>query len=219
MVTLEDVKNNKKVKIYIEKSDKYLESIGYTEHGFRHAKITAKIAEDVLARLKFPSGEVELAGIAGYLHDIGNLMGRDFHGQGGSLLAANILEEAGMETEKIATVLGAIGNHEDEEHIPANAVSAAVILADKSDVHKSRVRNPSMIKFDIHDRVNYAAKKSILKVDNEKKNITLELIIDTSISQVMEYFEIFLTRMNVCRKAANFLNCSFNLIINNVKLL
>lgn len=219
IITLEDIKNNKKVKVYIEKSDKYLGSIGYTEHGFRHAKISAKIARNVLATLKCLQEEVELASISGYLHDIGNLMGRDFHAQGSAILASKILEDMGMETEDAATVMGAIGNHEDEEHIPADAVAAAVILADKSDVHRSRVRNPRMTKFDIHDRVNYAVKKSVLNVNCEKKKISLELIIDTNLSQVMEYFEIFLTRMNACRKAANLLNCSFNLIINNVKLL
>jgi len=218
MVTLEDIKKHPRVKVYIEQANHYLGVIGYTEHGYRHADFVANLAKDILAELGKDAETAELAAIAGYLHDIGNLMGRNFHEQSGALVSLSLLEQIKMPDKDIAVVIGAIGNHEDEVNDPANEVTAAVLLADKSDVHRSRVRNKDMIKFDIHDRVNYAAERSFLKVDRKKKEITLELTIDTKISQVMEYFEIFMNRMLACSKSASCLGCTFSLVINKVRL-
>ena len=219
MQTLEQVENNPKVIIYLQKADEYMGAIGYTEHGKRHAHITAKIAKDILTKLSYPKRETELAAIAAYLHDIGNLVNRSDHGQTSALIACNILTEMGMDHNEITAIMGAIGNHEEERGDPISPIAAAVIIADKSDVHRSRVRTPSMIKFDIHDRVNYAAERSQIKIDPENKKISYVLRIDTQISQVMEYFEIFMSRMVISRRAANFLKCDFELIINDVKLL
>lgn len=218
-VKLEDVRNHPKSQIYLELADKYLEAIGYTEHGKRHAEISARRAREILLQLKFSEREAEMAAIASYLHDIGNMMGRVNHGLSGALLAKEILDELKIETRSVATIMGAIGNHEEEVGDPADLISAAVILADKSDVHRSRVRNPKMVSFDIHDRVNYAVTDSSLRADPSKRIIYLELDIDTHISRVMEYFEIFLSRMTMARKSARILNCDFKLIINGVELL
>ncbi len=218
LVSFLDIKNSKDIKCFIEKADAHLEEIGYTEHGERHASIVAKLARTVLTDLKHPKREAEIAGIAGYLHDIGNFMGRTSHGVSGALLTFDILRTLGMKTAEIASIMGAIGNHEEDVGDPSDSVSAAVILADKADVHRSRVRNTKHLAFDIHDRVNYAAKKSSLVTDFAKKTIKLSIEIDTSISQVMEYFEIFLSRMVICRRAAKTLSCSFELWINDTKL-
>jgi len=219
MVTLEQVATNPKVKIYLEKADEYMAAIGYTEHGKRHAKIAAKTAKNILKKLHAPPRDTELASIASYLHDIGNLVNRSDHGQTSALIACNILTEMGMDHAEITEIMGAIGNHEEEMGDPISKVAAAVIIADKSDVHRSRVRTPSMIKFDIHDRVNYAVERSVVDIDPKNKKIAFSLDIDTQISQVMEYFEIFLSRMIISKRAASFLGCDFDLIINNVKLL
>lgn len=218
-ITLSKVKENSLVNNLIEAANTYLGAIGYTEHGFRHVSLVASVAHNLLNHLEYPCPLPELAAIAGYLHDIGNVVNRHDHGQSAALIAMRILTEIGAAPEEIATIISAIGNHEEEIGEPVNPVAAALILADKSDVHKTRVRNPSMIAVDIHDRVNYAAERSFLKVDGAKKTICLELTIDTKISQVMEYFEIFMSRMIMCRRAAKFLNCSFELIINERKLL
>ena len=239
-LTLDDLKNNKKVRIYLEKADAHLAGIGYTEHGLRHANIVGKRAQDILLKLNYKDGDARLAAIAGFLHDIGNMVGRVNHGQAGALLVRAILEDIGMDIEDIVLVMGAIANHEEDTGDPTNIVSASLIIADKSDVHRSRVRNPSLISaalildnkmdpmsapggttmgfYDIHDRVNYAATESELKVDPIEKSIVLELSIDTRISGVMDYFEIFLSRMIICRRAARFLGCDFHLIINKVRL-
>ncbi len=218
-VTLETVKNHPFVQEFIEASNKYLGAIGFTEHGFRHVSLVANIAKNVLYHLNFKEPLPELAGIAGYLHDIGNVINRHDHGQSSALIAMYILEELKMTSEEIAIVISAIGNHEEETGDPINPVAAALILADKSDVHKTRVRNPQMINFDIHDRVNYAVERSFLKVDNQKNSISLELTIDTKKAQIMEYFEIFMSRMIICRRAANFLGCNFQLLINERKMI
>ncbi len=218
-VDLEDVKNHPKTKIYLAKADEYMAAIGFTEHGPRHAQISATRAREVLSQLRFSDEEAEHAAIASFLHDIGNMVGRVNHGLTGALLAKEILDELKMQTVDTATVMNAIGNHEEEVGDPGNVVAAALILGDKSDVHRSRVRNPKKLSFDIHDRVNYAATKSSLRADISKRVIYLELTIDTSISQVMEYFEIFLSRMNMARKSARILDCDFKLIINEVALL
>ncbi|MCR4398291.1 MAG: HD domain-containing protein [Firmicutes bacterium] len=213
-VTLEAVKKVPEVETYINRGN------DYTEHGPRHASLVANIAHNVLARLGFPQREAELAAIAGYLHDIGNIVSRWSHGQTGAVMAFTVLRELGMPPDEIATVVGAIGSHDPEESgYPVNNVSAALILGDKSDVHRTRVRNPDQAAFDIHDRVNYAVEHSFLRVDDGRKAITLELKIDTKISPVMDYFEIFLTRMVMCRRAASYLGCDFELSINEVRLL
>lgn len=218
-VTLEDIKASPEVVAYLKKADEHMAAVGYTEHGQRHASLTANIAYNIIERLGFPKRDAELAAIAGYLHDIGNVIGRYDHGEVSAMMAHSILKEMGMEPLEVATIVGAIGNHEEEKGDPVNIIAAGLILADKSDVHRSRVRNPNMITFDIHDRVNYAAKKSFVRVEEGDKTITLELTIDTDISKVMEYFEIFLSRMIMCQRAAKFLGCNFRLVINDVRLL
>jgi metal-dependent HD superfamily phosphatase/phosphodiesterase len=219
MITVEDVKKNEMVKLLIKKSDEILGVIGYTEHGERHASLAANIAYNIMDRLKYPEKRAHLASIAAYLHDIGNVINRDYHAQTGAILSHTILSEMKMPKEDIMEVIAAIGNHDEKDGQPVSDICAAVILADKSDVHSSRVRTVEMIKQDIHDRVNYAAKSSFLRVEEEKKIVTLEIKIDTSISQVMEYFEIFLSRMLVCRRAAEFLGLKFQLEINGQRLL
>jgi metal-dependent HD superfamily phosphatase/phosphodiesterase len=219
MITVEDVKKNEMVKLLIKKSDEILGVIGYTEHGERHASLAASIAYNIMDRLKYPEKRAHLASIAAYLHDIGNVINRDYHAQTGAILAQSILSEMKMPMEDIMEIIAAIGNHDEKDGQPVSDICAAAILADKSDVHSSRVRTVEMIKQDIHDRVNYAAKSSFLRVEEEKKIITLEIKIDTSISQVMEYFEIFLSRMLVCRRAAEFLGLKFQLEINGQRLL
>ncbi|HCJ10668.1 MAG TPA: phosphohydrolase [Clostridiales bacterium] len=193
--------------------------MGYTEHGQRHAALVANIARNILERLGHPGREAELAAIAGYLHDIGNVISRQNHEQIGGLVALRVLDRLGMPPSETAMVVAAIGNHGEDVGVPVNNLAAALLLADKSDVHRSRVRNPEMASFDIHDRVNYAAEHSFLRVDDRRKAITLEIKIDTKISPVMDYFEIFLTRMVLCRRAASFLGCDFELVINGVRLL
>ncbi len=218
-VTLEVLKRDPEVEAYIDKANEYTGAIGYTEHGTRHANLTSNIAYNTLKRLGSEERETQLAAIAAYLHDIGNLVGRVNHEYMGAVLANEILERWGMGPVERAVVMGAIGNHEEASGEPVSPVGAAVILADKSDVHRSRVRNPDPTTFDMHDRVNYAVEHSFLRVDEKSRTISLELTIDTRHSQVMEYFEIFLSRMVMCRRAAKFLNCEFKLQINGVKLL
>lgn len=219
MVTLQDVKKNPEVETFIRKGNQYLGEMGFTEHSFRHVNLVATISRNILERLNFPEREAELAAIAGYLHDIGNVVSRNDHGISGALIAYRILTGMGMPSEEVAVVLSAIANHEEHYGQPVNNVAAALILADKSDVHRSRVRNPEISTFDIHDRVNYAAEHSFLWVNEERRVITLELTIDIEICPVMEYFEIFLSRMALCRRAANFLKADFELMINGAKLL
>jgi metal-dependent HD superfamily phosphatase/phosphodiesterase len=217
-VTFEFVRDHPRVRRYIRMADAALEQIGYTEHGERHVSLVSKIAFNVLKRMGRPERECELAAIAGLLHDIGNAVNRDHHAQTGAVIAMTMLNEFGMEDLEVLTVIAAIGNHHENDGDPVNAVAAAIILADKSDVHRTRVRNPDMIRFDIHDRVNYAVEKSFLNVDDDRKHITLELTIDQNISHVMEYFEIFMTRMLASRKAAKFLGATFGLSVNGNRL-
>jgi uncharacterized protein len=218
LVTFATVRDHQRVKVYVRKADEALAEIGYTEHGERHVGLVAHIAYNTLKRLGYPEREAELAAIAGYLHDIGNAVNRNQHAQTGAVMAMQILGEMGFPDLEILRVIGAIGNHHEDQGEPVTPVAAAVILADKSDVHRTRVRNPDMIKFDVHDRVNYAVQKSFLNVDEAAKQITLELTIDTGISQVMEYFEIFMTRMLASRKAAKFLGTTFGLTVNGNRL-
>ncbi|UCE66084.1 MAG: HD domain-containing protein [Candidatus Zixiibacteriota bacterium] len=219
MITIDDVKKNPSVTALVEKADNVLGEIGYTEHGKRHSSLAAKIAYNIMIRLGKGERKAQLAAIAGYMHDIGNLINRDYHAQTASVMAFSILTEMGMDMADISEVIAAIGNHDEKDGFPVSDISAAVVLADKSDVHRSRVRNTDQIKVDIHDRVNYAAESSFLKIEEREKVARLELKIDTSISQVMEYFEIFLSRMLVCKRAAEYLGLKFELVINDNKLL
>jgi uncharacterized protein len=216
-VTLDEVKRDREVEAYIVKADEYTRVIGYTEHGVRHANLVASISGNVLRRLGRDERTIQLGGIAGYLHDIGNLVGRVSHEHTGAILARDILNRLGMDPVEMAIVMGAIGNHEEQTGEPVSDAGAALIISDKSDVHRTRVRNPDPATFDIHDRVNHAVEHSFLRVEEAARTITLELIIDTS--QVMEYFEIFLPRMVMCRHAAKLLGCAFKLQINGTKLL
>ncbi|HET7225598.1 MAG TPA: HD domain-containing protein [Candidatus Eisenbacteria bacterium] len=218
IVTFDAVRENLRVRTYIRAADQALAEIGYTEHGERHVSLVAHIAYNTLKRLGYAEREAELAAIAGFLHDIGNVVNREQHAQTGAVVAMTLLQEMGMSDVEVVRVMGAIGNHHENDGSAISPVSAAVILGDKSDVHRTRVRNPDMINFDVHDRVNYAVEKSFLNVDESKKEIVLELTIDTSISQVMEYFEIFMTRMLACRKAAKYLGTSFGLTVNGNRL-
>lgn len=218
-VTITQVRNHPHTYAYLDAANQQLKLIGYTEHGRRHAALVGHIGANVLRRLKFSAREIELAEIAGLLHDIGNSINRNDHGQTGAILAKDILSSLDMPIDEIITIMGAIGNHEEERGHAVSTVAAALILADKSDVHRSRVQNSDPTTFDIHDRVNYAATKSFLRVDTEQRRVTLQLTIDTEMASVMDYFEIFLSRMVMCRRAAEFLGSRFGLSINDVSVL
>jgi metal-dependent HD superfamily phosphatase/phosphodiesterase len=218
-VTLEALTASPDVTAMIEVADEYLGAIGYTEHGFRHASLVAHISGNIMRRLGYDARLAELAEVAGYLHDVGNCIGRDHHGVSSALLARDMLRDLGMDPWETAHVMNAVGNHEEEFGAPANPIGAATIIADKADVHHTRVRNQDPATFDIHDRVNFSARRSFLRVDGEARTLTLEIDIDTETSQVMEYFEIFLSRMQMCRAAAEVLESTFHLVINGTKLL
>ncbi len=213
-VNLRQVAKDPEVVVLIAEADRQLGLLGYTEHGPRHARLVAKNARRILSELEHSERDAELAAIAGYLHDIGNVVNREQHERVSALVARDILGRLGMDYKETAVVMAAIGNHHEEGGNPVSAVSAALILADKADVHRSRVRNPEFIKFDIHDRVNYAVRRSSLAVDSTARRIVFDLNVDTSIAPVMEYFEIFLSRMIISRRAADFLKCRFELVIN-----
>ncbi len=219
MVTLQDLRNDPMIRTMIAKGNDHLGVIGFTDHGTMHVSLVSDLSYDILDQLGSPAREAELAAIAGYLHDIGNVINRQGHSQSGALMAMTILRRMSMDPEEIAIVAAAIGNHDEGNGQPINRVAAALILADKSHVHRSRVRNRDISTFDIHDRVNFAVNESILRVNGDKKVITMELSIETEICPVMEYFEIFLSRMVMCRRAASFLECQFELLINGAKLL
>ena len=219
MITLEALKSNEKVNTFIKQADASLIALGYTEHSFAHVTHVAETAAYILETLGYPAHEVELVRIAAYLHDIGNLVNRVEHSQSGAVMAFRILDEMGMPPEDLAMIVTAIGNHDEGTGVPVNALSAALILAYKSDVRRSRVRNQDLSTFDIHDRVNYSVEKSRLHINTEKTIIKLKLQIDPHFSSVMDYFEIFLTRMVLCRKAAEKLGLQFKLIINEQQLI
>jgi metal-dependent HD superfamily phosphatase/phosphodiesterase len=219
VVTFDAVRRDHEVQVFIHKADENLGVLGYTEHGPRHCGLVAAIAKDVLVRLGYPPRTAELAAIAGYLHDLGNGINRLDHGIVAALLSRHILERLGMSADEYAEVMCAIGNHEEEYGEAVSALASAVILGDKSDVHRSRVRVIEPDTDDIHDRVNMATTRSFLAVDGEARTITLELDIDTQIIQMMQYFEIFLDRMVMCRRAAEFLGCRFGIVINGTRLL
>lgn len=218
-IDFEAVRNNQEIRTYITQADASLIALGYTEHSFAHVTKCASTAAQLLQDLGYDQRHVELAKIAGFMHDIGNVVNRVDHAQSGAVMAFRILDKMGMEPANVATVITAIGNHDEHTAHPVNAVAAALILADKSDVRRSRVRNEDTINFDIHDRVNYAVEESSLILNKEAGTITLSITIDTEICAVMDYFEIFLSRMLLCRKAAEFFSLKFQLIINNSKVL
>lgn len=219
MVSLAEIKQHPQTEAYLRLGHEYLGALGFTEHGFRHATLVSTIGLQIMQRLGFSERQSELAAMAGYLHDIGNVISRQQHGQTGAMIAMHMLENMKMPYDEVAIVCAAIGNHEEEYGEPVNQVAAALILADKSDVHRSRVRNPEVATFDIHDRVNYAATHSFLRVDEATRILTLELTIDSQVSSIMDYFEIFLSRMVMCRRAASVLDATFSIVINDSKLL
>ena len=219
MVTFEEIKNNEAINTYIRKADQTLSELGFTEHCFAHVGIVAENASYIMETLGYSEREVELVKIAAYLHDIGNLVNRVDHSQSGALLAFRLLEERGMSAEDISLIVTAIGNHDEGTGVPVNAVAAALILADKCDVRRSRVRNRNISTFDIHDRVNYSVTESNIRIDDSKATLSLNLTIDTQYCSIMDYFEIFMTRMKLCMRAANRLGLSFALFINGQKLL
>ncbi len=220
MITFEDVKNNETVRTYIRQADESLTALGFTEHGFSHVTRVAAVSKYILSAFDYPERDIELAQIAGFMHDIGNLINRTDHAQSGALMAFRILDKMGMDPREIALIATAIGNHDESTAFPVNPIAAALILADKTDVRRSRVRKSEDIKdFDIHDRVNYAVKHSEVIADKEKKSIKLRFSIDTTNCAVMDFFEIFLDRMILCRRAAEKLGLAFKLIINGQELL
>ena len=219
MITYGQIKNDAKIRTYVKEADASLAALGFTEHSFAHVTRVSETAAYILSELGYDAHEIELAKIAGYLHDIGNLVNRVEHSQSGAVMAFRLLDHMDMPAEDIATVVTAIGNHDEGTGVPVNGVAAALILADKSDVRRSRVRNEDFATFDIHDRVNYSVEMSRLTLDKERRTVTLTLDIDTSVASVMSYFEIFLGRMVMCRKAADMLGLQFKLNINGQMLI
>ena len=214
MLTYETITKSEAIKTYIIRADESLAALGYTEHSFAHVKHVAATAGYILQTLGHDDRTVELAKIAGYLHDIGNLVNRSEHSQSGAVMAWSILNDIGCDPGEMATIVTAIGNHDEGTGVPVDNVSAALILADKSDVRRSRVRNRDMSTFDIHDRVNYSVTNAELRLNDQKTEITLSLTVDTQYSSIMDYFEIFMERMKLCRRAADKLGLKFRLVIN-----
>lgn len=219
MISPQEIKQNDQIRTYIERADETLAALGYTEHSFAHVTRAAHFAQKLLSELGYPERMCELAWIAGYMHDIGNVINRVDHAQSGAIMAFRILDKLGMPVDEIATICSAIGNHDEHTAYPVNAVAAALIIADKTDVRRTRVRNQDMSSFDIHDRVNYAVEKARTELSEDKKSVILRLEIDTAMSPVINYFEIFLDRMLLCRKAAEKLNLNFKLVVNGHQVL
>ena len=219
MIQFQDICNHEDIHTFIAHGDHVMKALGYTEHSFPHASITADRASKILAQLGYTDREQELAKIAGYLHDIGNLINRVDHAHSGGIMAFQILSQMGMSALEIAQIISAIGSHDEATAVPVNPISAALILADKSDVRRTRVRNRNTTAFDIHDRVNYAVEHSTLLIDEAKTEITLNVTIDPQICLPMEYFEIFIGRMLLCRRAAEYLKLRFGLVINTMRML
>jgi HD superfamily phosphodiesterase len=214
MIRFEDIKNNPEIRNYIEAADELLSELGYTEHSFAHVTRVATMAAGLLSALNYSERDIELVKIAGFMHDIGNLVNRVDHSQSGAILAFRILSNMGMDSKEIARIVSAIGNHDEGVGVPVSPIAAALILADKSDVRRTRVRNGNPQTFDIHDRVNFSVYESSLEVNAEEKSVLLKLKIDTGIGSIMDYFTIFLGRMNMCKSAAETLGLKFGLIIN-----
>lgn len=219
MINLKDVKENPEVDALIRGAQKQLNALGYTEHGHRHISIVSKRAGDILEKLGYPERTVELTRIAGYMHDIGNCVNRVEHAHSGAILAYDILKDMGMPVEERTEIMMAIGNHDENTGSAISDISAALILADKSDVHRDRVVNKNLSTFDIHDRVNYAVTNANLELDEKERKIMLNLTIDTKICPVLDYFEIFMDRTMMSKYAAKFLKIWFELVINDTKLL
>jgi len=219
MLTYKEITKSEAIKTYIIRADESLGALGYTEHSFAHVMHVAETAGYILKTLGYDDRTAEVAKIAGYLHDIGNLVNREDHSQSGAVMAWSILNDMGCDPAEMATIVTAIGNHDEGNGVPVNAVAAAMILADKSDVRRSRVRNKDHATFDIHDRVNYSVQRSALKINEDKTVVELKLTVDTAFGSVMEYFEIFLQRMILCRNAAEKLGLRFTLFINDQQLL
>ncbi len=219
MISYSELKENEQIKTYIRKADEVLCAMGYTEHSFAHSGKVAEAAKYILETLGYSQKEIELAQIAAYLHDIGNIVNRENHAQSGAVIAFRILENIGMNPDDIAEIVSAIGNHDEGSAFPVSSVSAALILADKTDVRRSRVRNAETSTFDIHDRVNYSVEEARISLDTNSNTFTLFLDIDTKYGSVMDYFEIFLGRMILCRKAAEKLGLTFRLFVNQQQLL
>lgn len=218
-ITYEEIKKNEEINTYISCADDSLKALGFTEHSFAHVTRVAETAGYILSTLGYSEREAELARISGFLHDIGNLVNRAEHSQSGAVMAFRILDNLGFSPKETAIITTAIGNHDEGTGIPVNPIAAALIIADKSDVRRSRVRNSDTTKFDIHDRVNYSAVKSELKINRAHSLIKLKLTVDTRFSSVMDYFEIFLNRMILCRKAAQELGLEFKFMINEQQLI
>ncbi len=217
-MTYEQVKRDPAVRVYIAQADAAMKALGFTEHSFAHVTKVAQTAGDILKTLNYPQRTVELARIAGYLHDIGNIVNRVDHSQSGAVMAFRILDRMEFPPEEIAVIVSAIGNHDEGSGVPVNAVAAALIIADKSDVRRSRVRDKNTVSTDIHDRVNYSATDAFVEIDGPASVLKLNLTVDTQVSSVMEYFEIFMKRMLMCRKAAEKLGLTFELHINGQRL-
>lgn len=214
-----EILKSREIKALLEASAIQMNALGYTEHSFRHCRLVSNKCGEILGLLGANEDEVVLARIAGYIHDIGNAVNRTSHAEAGALLAYDILLRKGMVYQDAVTIMMAIANHDEGIGIPVNKVAAALILSDKADVHRSRVTNKEIATYDIHDRVNYAATKSTLEIDPALCTATLQIEIDTTMSSIMDYFEIFLNRMKMCRNAAVFLNLKFILLINGTQLL
>ena len=219
MINYEEIRKNEDIRTYIAEADASLAALGFTEHSFAHVTHVAETAGYILETLGYPEQEIELAKIAGYLHDIGNLVNRIDHSQSGAVMTFRLLDKLHFTPREIAVITTAIGNHDEGTGVPVNAVAAALIIADKSDVRRSRVRNQDVRNFDIHDRVNYSVVKSELKINEAHTLIKLKLFVDTHFSSVMDYFEIFMERMRLCRKAAEKLGLKFKLMINEHQLI
>ncbi|MBE6984336.1 MAG: HD domain-containing protein [Ruminococcaceae bacterium] len=218
-MTFQEIIKNETIRAYIQRADESLVALGFTEHSFSHVTHVAQTVKYILQTLGHDAHTVEIAQIAGYLHDIGNLVNRVEHSQSGAVMAFQILTGMGFPAEDVATIVTAIGNHDEGTGVPVNAVAAALILADKADVRRSRVRNQDISKFDIHDRVNYSVTKSQLRINDAHTVVELTLCVDTHFSSVMDYFEIFMQRMILCRKAAEKLGLQFRLIINDQQVI
>lgn len=219
MITFQDIKQNEAIRIYINKADDTMAALGYTDHGVAHVQKVTEVSKYILKTLNYSAREIEMVKIASYMHDIGNIVNREDHAQSGAVMAFRILDQLGVSPEEISIIISAIGNHDESTAYPVNPIAAALILADKTDVRRSRVRNQDFATFDIHDRVNYAVEESSVAIINNNSVFQLSLIIDTSISPVMDYFEIFMARMLLCKKAANRLNMIFELVINHQKIM
>ena len=218
-MTYEEVRRDEAVRVYITQADASMKALGFTEHSFPHVTRVAELAGSILQKLGYPERTVELAKIAGYLHDIGNIVNRVDHSQSGAVMAFRLLDNLGFDPEEISVIVSAIGNHDEGTGVPVSPVAAALILADKSDVRRNRVRNQEEPAFDIHDRVNYSVTKSELKINEAHSLIKLKLTVDTRYGSVMDYFEIFMQRMLLCRKAAEKLGLQFKLMINEQQLI